>query len=103
MKRSSNAAKPVESKSDVPESTPSAEVSQRIECLPVAKIGESKSNPRKSFGDMTELIDSVRTKGVLVTVLCRPAEDDGSWYLAHAGSGPRRQPAWRRSRRWSAR
>ena len=59
MKRSSNAAKPLESNSDVPESSPSAEVSQRIEFLPVAKISESKSNPRKSFGDMTELIEVV--------------------------------------------
>ena len=79
MKRNSSAAKPPESKSDVPESPPRTEMSQRIEFLPVAKIGESKSNPRKSYGDMTELIDSVRTKGVLVPVLCRPVED--GWEL----------------------
>src|SRR6266478_4195263 len=80
MKRNSSAAKPPESKSDVPESPPRTEMSQRIEFLPVARITESKSNPRKSFGDMTELIDSVRAKGVLVPVLCRPAEAD-TWEL----------------------
>src|SRR5712671_4870252 len=82
MKRISSAAKPVEPQSEVPASAVSvpADVPQRIEFLPVAKITESKSNPRKSFGDMTELIDSVRTKGVLVPVLCRPAEAD-TWEL----------------------
>src|SRR3954451_9839864 len=80
MKRSNTAAKAVEPTPELPESAPlSAETPQRIEFLPVAKIGESKSNPRKSFGDMTELINSVRTKGVLVPVLCRPAED--GWEL----------------------
>src|SRR5437588_11211688 len=81
MKRSNIAAKAVESAPEVPESVPlSAETPQRIEFLPVAKISESKSHPRKSFGDMTELIDSVRTKGMLVPVLCRPAEAD-TWEL----------------------
>ena len=66
MKRSNIAAKTVESTPETTEtSTPSAEAPQRIEFLAVAKVSESKSNPRKSFGDMTELIDSVRTKGVL--------------------------------------
>jgi len=77
MKRISSAAKTVESQSEVPASVVPvpADVPQRIEFLPVAKVSESKSNPRKSFGDMTELIESVRTKGVLVPVLCRPSAD----------------------------
>src|SRR4051812_37527737 len=75
MKRS-NATKVVEPQSAPTEQPPAL---QRIEFLPVAKISESNSNPRKSFGDMTELIDSVRTKGVLVPVLCRPAAD--GWEL----------------------
>src|SRR5512138_1792447 len=80
MKRSNIATKTVESTLEATEvSTPSAEATQRIEFLAVAKVSESKSNPRKSFGDMTELIDSVRTKGVLVPVLCRPAEE--GWEL----------------------
>jgi ParB family chromosome partitioning protein len=80
MKRRNTAAKAVESMEEVPESVPpSTETPQRTEFLPVAKIGESKSNPRKTFGDMTELIESVRTKGVLVPVLCRPAEE--GWEL----------------------
>ena len=80
MKRSNAAATAVERTPEAPESAPTnVEPPQRIEFLPVAKVGESKSNPRKSFGDMTELIDSVRTKGVLVPVLCRPAEE--GWEL----------------------
>src|ERR1700736_1869808 len=80
MKRSNNAAKAIESTPEMPESAPpSTETPQRIEFLPVAKVSESKSNPRKSFGDMTELIESVRTKGVLVPVLCRPSAD--TWEL----------------------
>jgi ParB/RepB/Spo0J family partition protein len=55
------------------------EILERVEYLPVAKIVESKSNPRKTFGDMTEMIESVRAKGVLVPVLCRPAEN--GWEL----------------------
>jgi ParB family chromosome partitioning protein len=79
MKRSNTAAKEVESMEAAEATTPPPEAPQRIEFLAVAKVIESKSNPRKSFGDMTELIDSVRTKGVLVPVLCRPAED--GWEL----------------------
>ena len=76
MKRSNTAANEVEARVEANEATPPIpEAPQRIEFLPVVKVSESKSNPRKSFGDMTELIDSVRTKGVLVPVLCRPAED----------------------------
>src|SRR6266446_24067 len=79
MKRSSSTAKAVESQSEVPALAVPADVPQRIEFLPVAKVSESKSNPRKSFGDMAELIESVRTKGVLVPVLCRPSAD--GWEL----------------------
>src|SRR5882724_6500958 len=88
MKRISSATKAVEQQSEVPASgvPVPADVPQRIEFLPVAKVSESKSNPRKSFGDMTELIESVRTKGVLVPVLCRPSAD--TW-----GTGVRRTSA----------
>src|SRR6266446_3430630 len=79
MKRSSSTAKAVESQSEVPALAVPSDVPQRIEFLPVAKVSESRSNPRKSFGDMTELVDSVRTKGVLVPVLCRPSAD--GWEL----------------------
>src|SRR4051812_16415250 len=80
MKRSNTATKAVEPTPEATEATtPSHEAPQRIEFLPVSKVSESKSNPRKTFGDMMELIDSVRTKGVLVPVLCRPAED--GWEL----------------------
>jgi len=78
MKRISS-AKAVEPQSDVPAPAVPPDVPQRIEFLPVAKVVESKSNPRKSFGDMTELIKSVRTKGVLVPVLCRPTNE--GWEL----------------------
>lgn len=80
MKRSQSAVAAAEPTAGEYVSPVPADVPQRIEFLPVANITESKSNPRKSFGDMTELIDSVRTKGVLVPVLCRPAEAD-TWEL----------------------
>src|SRR4051812_29804461 len=80
MKRSNTATKEVEARVEAAEATtPIPEAPLRIEFLAVAKVSESKSNPRKSFGDMTGLIDSVRPKGVLVPVLCRPAED--GWEL----------------------
>jgi ParB/RepB/Spo0J family partition protein len=79
MKRSSAAAKAIEPVPEVHEPPQVSAVPECIEYLPVAKIVESKSNPRKTFGDMTELTESVRAKGVLVPVLCRPAED--GWEL----------------------
>lgn len=33
--------------------------------IPVSLISESPSNPRKTFGDLTELTESVKAKGVL--------------------------------------
>src|SRR5689334_19931068 len=76
MKRISSAVQAVEQQ---PEASLQPPLAQRIEVLPVGKVSESKSNPRKSFGDMSELVESVRTKGVLVPVLCRPSPD--GWEL----------------------
>ena len=40
--------------------------------LKIAEIAESPSNPRKTFGDLSELTESIKTKGVLQPVLVRP-------------------------------
>jgi ParB/RepB/Spo0J family partition protein len=54
-----------------------AGIEQRI--VPLDQITESATNPRKHFGDMKELEDSVREKGVLQPVLLRPF--DGEYEL----------------------
>lgn len=40
--------------------------------IPIAKIAESRLNPRKTFGDLGELVASIKAQGVLVPVLVRP-------------------------------
>lgn len=42
--------------------------------IPVAEIVESKTNPRKSFGHLNQLADSIEAHGVLEPVLVRPLE-----------------------------
>lgn len=48
----------------------------KVTMLPLAQLRESKTNPRRTFGDLTELADSIREKGVLSPILARPAGDD---------------------------
>lgn len=43
--------------------------------LPTTLLRESPTNPRKSFGDLTELTESVRSKGVLEPLRARPLAD----------------------------
>lgn len=40
--------------------------------IPVAKIAESRLNPRKTFGDLSDLRASIQAQGVLSPVLVRP-------------------------------
>lgn len=44
--------------------------------LPLAQLAESPTNPRQRYGDLTELIDSIRRQGVLQPVLARPLDQD---------------------------
>lgn len=43
-----------------------------IEHIPLERIEENKANPRKVFKGMDELVESVKTRGVLQPVLVRP-------------------------------
>lgn len=43
--------------------------------VPIAKIRESSSNPRKSFDGLEELQESVKASGVLSPILVRPRDD----------------------------
>ncbi len=48
---------------------------QYLGAIPVAQIVESKTNPRKSFGELDELVESVKQMGVLTPVLVRRVDD----------------------------
>ncbi len=52
---------------------------QRLELVPLARLVESPSNHRKkTWGDMKELAELVRAKGVLQPILARPAKGIGN-------------------------
>src|SRR5471030_2562559 len=100
MKRSITAVK-VESEPEASEQPkPTTEIPQRIEFLPVVKVAESKSNPRKSFGDMSELIESVRTKGFSCRCFADRRKTAGSWSSALADCGQPRPLGLPRFRQW---
>lgn len=40
--------------------------------VPLSKLRESPTNPRKTFGDLTELTESIKRQGVLQPLLVRP-------------------------------
>lgn len=46
-----------------------------IQMIPLKAIAESPSNPRKNFGDLEGLAESLRKQGVLQPVLVRPTSD----------------------------
>ena len=58
--------------------------------IPVTSIFPNPEQPRTEFGDLTELTDSIKEKGVLEPLLVRPT-DDGKFMII---AGERR---WRAS------
>lgn len=59
--------------------TPASPAAQRLELVPLARLVESPSNHRKkTWGDMKELTESVKAKGVLQPILARPAKGIGN-------------------------
>jgi len=52
--------------------------------LPIDKLAPNPNQPRIELGDLTELIDSIREKGVLEPLLVRPS-DVGGRYMIIAG------------------
>jgi ParB family transcriptional regulator, chromosome partitioning protein len=59
--------------------------------IPIDLIRPNPSQPRQTIGDLTELVASIREKGVLEPLLVRP-EDDGTYQII---AGERR---WRASK-----
>jgi len=52
-------------------------MAETIAELSIAEIHESPTNPRRDFGDLTELAESIREAGVLQPVLVRPRTAGG--------------------------
>ena len=56
-----------------------------IQCIPLEKIRESPSNPRRAFddGQLRELAENIELHGVLQAILVRPSPDgtDGAYEL----------------------
>jgi len=55
-----------------------------VQEIPLDRIVESKTNPRRQFADLNELAANIKAHGVLQPVLVRPhpAGDDGLYELA---------------------
>lgn len=69
-----------------PEQRAALATATRVEVLLLGQIFESSTNPRKVFGDMTELVASVKAKGVLQPVLVRPDPLGSPHYELVAGA-----------------
>jgi ParB/RepB/Spo0J family partition protein len=54
---------------------PSAEVIDGYRWLPIEKLQESRTNPRRVFHGLEELAESIRKNGVIVSLLVRPSGD----------------------------
>jgi hypothetical protein len=54
-----------------------------VQEIPLDRIVESKTNPRRQFADLNELAANIKAHGVLQPVLVRPhpAGDDGLYEL----------------------
>jgi ParB family chromosome partitioning protein len=63
--------------------------------VPIAELHPSGLNPRKSFGEteLAELADSIRAKGLVQPILCRPDRQRGGYEIV---AGERR---WRAAQR----
>lgn len=48
-----------------------APVQETVRMIPVVDLVESSTNPRKTYGDLTELTDSIKQKGILQPLLVR--------------------------------
>jgi ParB-like partition proteins len=59
--------------------------------LPIDKIEPNPEQPRTEIGDLTELTNSIREKGVLEPLLVKPNRETGTWMII---AGERR---WRAS------
>jgi len=58
--------------------------------IPIARLEPNPNQPRSEMGDLTELIESIREKGVLEPLLVRPSQVGGRYMII---SGERRYRA----------
>lgn len=49
--------------------------------LPIDKIEPNPDQPRVEIGDLTELTNSIKEKGVLEPLLVKPLKDTGTWMI----------------------
>ncbi len=49
--------------------------------LPIDKIEPNPDQPRVQIGDLTELVDSIKEKGVLEPLLVKPNKGAGTWMI----------------------
>jgi ParB/RepB/Spo0J family partition protein len=54
-----------------------------LEQVPLSKLRESPTNPRKLFGDLTELADSLRIQGVLQPLVARIVDGELELVFGH--------------------
>lgn len=49
--------------------------------IPINKIEPNPEQPRVEIGDLTELVSSIKEKGVLEPLLVKPFKENGSWMI----------------------
>jgi ParB/RepB/Spo0J family partition protein len=58
-------------------------MSETLQQLPLSKLREADYNPRKHFGDLTDLADTIRTHGILQPIRARPVGDAFEIFIGH--------------------
>lgn len=61
--------------------------------IPIALLAHHPDNPRKDLGDLTELADSIKAKGVMQNLTVVPARDQAGTGIYHVVIGNRRMEA----------
>lgn len=59
------------------------QTTQQFVMIPIEKLHPHPDNPRKELGDLTELADSIRAKGVFQNLTVVPFEDDYRIIIGH--------------------
>ena len=59
------------------------QATQQFVMIPIEKLHPHPDNPRKELGDLTELADSIRAKGVFQNLTVVPFEDDYRIIIGH--------------------
>lgn len=54
-----------------------------VQSIAISKLRESPTNPRRTFGDLGELVKSIRRQGILQPLLARPTDDGLELVFGH--------------------